>query len=387
MTPPAADDGAGPSASHPDGAGSAARDARSAGAERDPAGSESARVDAVGVDPAGYEADGDPVPWRAFLAEAERTLTTAGVDDPAVDARRIVEQASGFEGAELWLGLDEPATRRGVVAFDAMVARRASGEPLQYVLGRWAFRTLDLLVDRRVLIPRPETEQVAQAALDELGRIAAHRRPPDAGDRDGGGAQRRGGAMSVPAGDAPVTMAGLRAGGAPPPLLAVDLGTGSGAIGLSIAVERSDTRVVLTDASPDALGVARANLVGIGRAATRVEIAQGSWFDALAPELVGGIDLIVSNPPYVAPDDDLPAVVRDWEPASALIAADDGTADLAVIVAGALRWLAPGGAVVLEMAPRQTEIVARWAADAGFVDVEVGDDLAARPRWVRARRP
>ncbi len=300
------------------------------------------------VTPHGYDPDGQTVPWRHFLGEARTALAAAGVASPDSDARRIVEQASGFEGAELTLGLREPATVRGVTAFDAMLARRLAGEPLQYVLGRWGFRTLDLLVDRRVLIPRPETEVLAGVAIDELDRMIGGRRTS---------------------------------------LVAVDLGTGSGAIGLSIAVERPDAHVVLTDASPDALAVARANLAGIGSAATRVTIVEGDWFAALDPGLAGSIDMIVSNPPYVAPDDDLPAEVADWEPTSALVAPDAGLAHLGVIVDTAPAWLRPDGSLVLEMAPTQTDTVASQAISVGYRDVEVIDDLAGRPRIVRARAP
>jgi len=191
----------------------------------------------------------DGIPWRTFLAEAERRFEAAGLPSAAVDARRIVERASGYEGAELVLGLAEPATQRGVHFFDLMVGRRLAGEPLQYVLGEWSFRTLDLMVDPRVLIPRPETEQVVEHALVELDRVAAAR------------------------GDAPVTV--------------VDLGTGSGAIALSIAAERPGVDVWATDASGAALDVARANLAGIGRAGRRVRMAEGSWFEALPRRTAG----------------------------------------------------------------------------------------------------
>ena len=300
-----------------------------------------------GDDPAGYDPAGSTVAWRSFLDEATARLRQAGAESPHVDARRIVEAASGFEGAEFHLGLDQPATKRGVVRFDAMMERRLGGEPLQYVIGSWGFRRLDLMVDRRVLIPRPETEVVAGLALTELDRLAD-------GDR---------------------------------PLVAVDLGTGSGAIGLSLAFERADTRVVLTDRSAEALQVARANLTGIGRAATRVTIAQGSWFEALPPELVGAVHVIVSNPPYVAHDDPLPPVVAQWEPAEALLADDAGRSDLAHLISGAASWLRPGGALILEMAPDQTEWAGSAAHTAGFVDIAIEPDLAGRPRALRARRP
>jgi release factor glutamine methyltransferase len=300
------------------------------------------------------------VSWRQLLAEAERRLGEAarGPDDRgldpgtvALDARRIVERASGLEGADWVLGLDDPASQRGVHFFDVMLDRRLTGEPLQYVVGRWGFRGLDLMVDRRVLIPRPETETVVERALAEVDRLVP-------GARD--------------AGRVPVV---------------VDLGTGSGAIALSVAVERHGVAVWGTDASPDALDVARANLAGTGRAATRVRLAEGSWFAALPAELAGAVDVVVSNPPYVAEGDELPAVVRDWEPASALLAGVDGLDDLRAIVAQAPRWLVPGGALVVELAPQQADVVAELARAHGFADAEVGHDLAGRARCVVARMP
>ena len=287
------------------------------------------------------------ISWRTVLAETTERLG-AVTDSPDVEARWIVERASGFEGAEHVLMLDEPVGRRAMHFHDLMVERRLRGEPLQYVLGRWGFRTLDLLVDGRVLIPRPETEEVAGLALAELDRMRH-----TVGDRN---------------------------------LCAVDLGTGSGAIGLSIAAERERTDVWLTDRSVDALAVARANLTGIGRAATRVRIVEGSWFEALPGELRGMVDVLVANPPYVADGDELDATVRDWEPVGALFAGPDGLDDLRVIVAGAPGWLRPGGALVLEIDPRQAEAVSTMAGDEGFVDVTVHRDLSGRDRAVVARR-
>lgn len=301
----------------------------------------------IATEPDGYDPNGQPVRWRSFYDEATNRLRVAGFASPEVDARRIVEQASGHEGSTFHAGLDEFATTRGVAAFDRMVERRLAGEPLQYVVGAWGFRTLDLMVDRRVLIPRPETEIVAGVALDELERVAD-------GSRE---------------------------------LVAVDLGTGSGAIGLSIAVERPDTTVLLTDVSDEALQVARANLAGIGRAGARVTIGQGSWYRAVPGDLRGAIDVIVSNPPYVAETDDLPDEVCDWEPAEALFSADHGRADLRVVIEGAGEWLRPGGAVVVEMAPTQTAWAHALATEVGLVDVEVVADLAGRDRVVRARCP
>ncbi len=288
------------------------------------------------------------VSWRQLLAEAERRLEAADIEMAPSDARRIVEQASGYEGAELVLGLGEPATERGVAAFDRMVERRAAGEPLQYVLGGWSFRSLDLFVDHRVLIPRPETESVVERALRVVDALAERRRPE---------------AVTV-----------------------VDLGTGSGAIALSLAAERPATTVWATDRSSAALAVARANLAGIGRAATRVHLAEGSWFEALPPELRGRIDLVISNPPYVAATDELPSEVIDHEPVDALIPGPTGYEALDHLVDEAPGWLRDDGVLILEMAPTQTAAVERRARARGFVSTEVGRDLAGRDRYVVARR-
>jgi release factor glutamine methyltransferase len=293
--------------------------------------------------------DDGTVPWRELVDEAERRLAEAGVEQPAVEARRLVEEASGLEGAEYVLGLGDPATVRGVARFDAMLERRLAGEPLQYVLGRWGFRTLDLFLDRRVLIPRPETEQVAGWALDELDR--------------------------------------LRGGAGPRALVAVDLGTGSGAIALSIVAERERVEVWATDVSSAALDVAGANLAGLGRPATRVRLAEGSWFDALPGDLRGRLDLVVSNPPYVAASDVLPPQVADWEPRGALVPGPSGLEALLQLVGDAPAWLAPTGVLVLELAPDQADAVRDAALAAGFAEARVEHDLAGRARAVVARRP
>jgi release factor glutamine methyltransferase len=283
---------------------------------------------------------------RDVLAEAEARVGR-------IDARRIVERASGHDGAELTVQLDRPITQREMVFFDRMVERRAAGEPLQYVLGSWGFRTLDLLLDRRVLIPRPETEVVAGLAMAELDRVL--------GASNGARRTRQG--------------------------RVVDLGTGSGAIALSIAVERPGTEVWATDVSAAALDIARANLAGLGRPGRRVTLLEGDWFEALPADLLGTIDLMVSNPPYVASSDPLPAEVRDWEPALALVPGPTGLEAYERIVAGAIAWLAPGGALVLEIGETQGAPVTAMARAAGFVSVAVHPDLAARDRAVVAVAP
>jgi len=279
------------------------------------------------------------VSWRELLIESSERL------DAASDARRIVAEAAGVPDRELILHLDEQATVRGVARLDDMVRRRAAGEPLQYVLGRWGFRTLDLMVDRRVLIPRPETERLVDVALAELDLL----------------------------------------GGSGRPTTVVDLGTGSGAIALAVAVARVRTSVWATDTSAEALDVARANLAGIGRAGARVRMEQGWWFDALPDELRGTVDLVVSNPPYVAATAHLPAEVVEWEPADALYSGEDGTDDLRRIIDGAPGWLTDHGALVCELSPEHADAVASYAGER-FTEVRLVDDLTGRARVVVARR-
>lgn len=285
------------------------------------------------------------ITWRELLAETEARLETSGAaDNPGLEARWIVEEVTGTFGAEFVEALDGLATTRGVAKLDVLVGRRTVGEPIQYVLGHWSFRTIDLLVDQRVLIPRPETEVVAGLAVDEVDRLRPH------------------GAATV-----------------------VDLGTGSGAIGLAIATERPLSRVLLTDSSADALAVARANLVGLGTAARGVEIAAGSWFDAVPDRYLGECDVIVSNPPYIGTEEVLPESVQNWEPQSALRSADDGLSDLAYIVERAVAWLRPRGALVLEMAQRQTEPIAELGRAHGYSPT-IHRDLAGVDRAVVLRR-
>jgi release factor glutamine methyltransferase len=258
---------------------------------------------------------------------------TSDVVGRSHEAKWLCEVATSLDGDEFVSALDEPVTTRMVAHLDDMVARYRAGEPLQYVLGRWSFRRLDLAIDRRVLIPRPETELVAAVAIEIAAAI-----------------------------DGPRKIA--------------DLGTGSGAIGLALADELplADTTVWITDASDDALSVARANLAGLGRPARNVRVAAGSWFEALP---VGDrFDVIVS---------DLAASAEEWEPASALFAGRDGLEHLRVLIAGAPAHLVPGGWLVLEIGADQARAVTDLFGRAGYEALEIRHDLAGHDRIALAR--
>ncbi len=285
---------------------------------------------------------------EVLSALADRLGSTA-------EARWMLEHVAGRHG--------DPVHAPQLVVLDDLVARRMAGEPLQYLLGTWPFRTLELVVDRRALIPRPETEQVVEAALAELRRSATGRAVGRA--------------------------------------VALDLGTGTGAIALALAVELAgalpDLEVWAVDVDPDALALARENLARVDDAAPsagagrRVHLRHGDWFAPVPAALRAGIDLVVANPPYVA-EDEWPALQREvWcEPRQALVApaGSDGTPGLAAVeavLAGAREWLRPGGAVVVELAPHQAGAGERCAHRLGYSSVVLATDLAGRDRAVVAR--
>ncbi len=323
--------------------------------------------------------DSPVVTWRDLYQVAGSRLG----DGP--DARWLLEDAAGQPWPALMLS-DSRASERARSRLQAMIDRRLAGEPLQYVLGHWAFRGLDLMVDRRVLIPRPETEQVVEVALAELDRLAPRAAPAVASGVSVAAAPRP---SEAPAATRPqlATAAQVR-GAAPPAATIVDLGTGSGAIALSIVAERPRVRVWATDASDDALAVAGANLAGLaGFAATRVRLCRGSWWSALPADLRGTVELVVSNPPYVATGEmaTLDGEVLDWEPHPALEAGPTGLEAVAAILSSAPLWLRPGGAAVLEIAPHQSAGAKQAALLAGFAHAEVRPDLAGRDRVLVAR--
>lgn len=281
----------------------------------------------------------EPPTWTDLWAHATDVIGSGE------EARRIVEQASGKSGASWLVIIGNQAPEGAAERVEAMTSRRQQGEPLQYVLGRWGFRNLELYVDKRVLIPRPETEQVTEAAIKTLQ-----------GKRDP---------------------------------FAVDLGTGSGAIALSIATEVTSARVFATDKSAAALEVAKENRQRLDLwARERVQFLKGEWFDALPDEIKGSLDLIVSNPPYVAERDRaaIDKSVTDWEPNDALFSGEDGLDDIRHIVGEAAAWLRDDGWLVLELAPDQAEEVLSMTLKSGFSQAEIGKDLAGKSRWIAARK-
>ena len=280
---------------------------------------------------------------RMILWSAEY-LSGRGVETGRLDAEWLLAAALGVGRLQLYLQYERPLTSEEREAFKPLLRRRASREPLQYIIGWTGFRRLELKTDPRVLIPRPETEVLVQEVLDwasagrgSLGRVW-------------------------------------------------DMGTGTGAVALSLAVEGVCTRVVATDVSPEALSVAadnarRHDVNGL------VEFREGSLFEPL--EKGEEFDVIVSNPPYIAEGEkqSLQPEVRDWEPPQALFAGEDGLHVIRQLVAGAPEHLPAGGLLALECGLGQAEqIVKEVNATRAFVEVRIRRDLTGRPRVVMAER-
>lgn len=290
--------------------------------------------------------------WAELLCELEREL---GESHGSNESRLILRSSTALAWGYLAAHLDEPADPEAAALAYRRLGERLSGRPLQWVLGTWGFRTIDVVVDGRALVPRPETETVVEVALEELDRVATERRAAE-------------------------------------DLLALDLGTGSGVIALSLAVERRGVRVVATDRSPDALSLAAENRARLAAErdptlTERVELIESDWFAGLRPEMQRGFDLVVSNPPYIGETEwsNLDPVVRDHDPYDALVAGPAGTEAVQLLVAEAPHWLRPGGALVLEMAPAQVGLGRAWAEAGGFAEVDVARDLAGRPRALVSR--
>lgn len=277
--------------------------------------------------------DTNPLPrLDALLRQASERVEMA-------DARPLLAHALGKPVSWLFAHGDEPVEASALRRFQSLIEARESGRPVAYLIGRRGFWTLDLAVTADTLIPRPETELLVELALRRL--------PPALPSR------------------------------------VADLGTGSGAIALAIAVERPQCSVVATDASAAALQVARGN--ARDHAIANVQFREGSWFVPLAGER---FDLIASNPPYIA-DGDAHLAQGDlrFEPAAALSSGSDGLDDIRELVCGADDFLQAGGWLLLEHGVDQGAAIRQLFAAAGFVEVATERDLESRDRVTLGRRP
>ena len=272
---------------------------------------------------------------RRAVAETRQRLEAAGCESPEVDAEILVAHVLGLTRSELALESSRRLSKAEERTVEDLVARRESREPLAYVIGEWGFRRLLLDVDARVLVPRPETEIVVERCLARIGTVAEPR--------------------------------------------VLDVGTGSGAIALAIADEHPGARVTGVDASSGALEVAGGNVVRTGVA---IQLRTWDLFTGL-PD--GPWDLVVSNPPYVLPEEleTLAPEVRDWEPHEALA----GVGATEAVARGARDVLAERGALVLEVAADDASRVATLLDTLGYVDVIATKDLTGRDRVVEGTSP
>ena len=300
-----------------------------------------------------------------LLAVSTDYLAGRGSSSPRLDAELLLAQSLGMQRIDLYVQHDRPLAAAEVDAYRELVARRAHHEPVAYILGRASFRYLTLEVGPDVLIPRPETEELVDAVLSWLRTRPMLDEPIAAL-----------GPSVVPA--APEDM---RAAAAP---LIADVGTGSGAIALSLASE-TGLPVLGLEVSPAALAVAIRNrdALDVGHL---VELRAGDLLEGLRD---GSLRLIVSNPPYVsvAEYEGLQPEVRDHEPPGALVAGVDGLDVYRRLLPQAARVLAPGGAIVLEVGDGQADQVVELAVAAGLCRSAVTTDLSGKRRIVRALRP
>ncbi len=274
------------------------------------------------------------VSLRRALVGADEYLARRGVERARYEAELIFSRALGLSRIQLYMDLDRPLTSAERERALELVVRRGKREPLAYVLGEWGFRRLTLKTDTRALVPRPETEILVERALALIEQLEGPR--------------------------------------------VLDVGTGSGAIALALADEHPGARIVALDSSPDALALARENAEKCG---LEIELRLGDVRDSIE----GEFDLVVSNPPYVLPEEieTLEPEVRDWEPREALVGV--GVPD--ALAERSRELLVTGGWLALELGEGQQKTYAALLVDLGYKEATITSDLTGRERVVEARWP
>ena len=375
---------------------------------------------------------------KRALEWTEGYLGRKGDESPRTSAQWLLCEACGLSRVQLYTDGDRPLSREELDTLHEWVARRAAGEPLQYITGEVAFRYVTLKVARGVLIPRPETEVlvsegiaalravqkrqdaaawdafVAEAAERARAVEAARAEGVDAGHRDaddagcwdaedagrsdvgnagGSDADRAGRWDAVDAADAAAAVDGmlLNVERFEPPAfepLVVDVCTGSGCIACSVASELPGAKVIATDIAPEAVQLARENARALG-VDERVKVLACDLGAGVPDRFEGRIDLVISNPPYVPSGimGEIPSEVRDFEPALALDGGADGLDVFRRLVPFAVRFLRPGGTLAVELHEVGMDRAVAIAEEGGLCDVRVVKDLAGRPRVLVAQKP
>lgn len=268
-------------------------------------------------------------------------LAGKGVENPRLNAELLIGHGLGLKRMQLYLQFERPLTEQELERIRPLVRRRGAREPLQYIVGEAEFGGLTLKVDRRALIPRPETEYLVELVIARW-----------------------------PA----------------PPSRILDLGTGTGALALSLAKAFPEAMVTAVDSNVGALALATEN-IRIQNLEARVSLMDSNWFDVVPAE--AKFDLIVSNPPYLTASETAEAApeVKEFEPITALTGkGEDGSGDLLTIIDAAPRYLAPGGMIALETGIAQHSLLLAACERAGFTAIESLQDLTKRDRYVIARK-
>lgn len=294
-------------------------------------------------------------PWtiKRVLDWTSGYLERKGDEHPRLSAEWLLANVCGLSRVELYVNFDKPLEAGELDAMHAAIERRAAGEPLQYVTGEMPFRHIVLKCERGVLIPRPETEVLVDAALEGVDAAA------EKGDEGAG------------------------------PVRVLEVGTGTGCIALSIASERPGTLVTATDLSPRAVELAARNREALGLEEA-VDVIECDLATGVSPDLMGSFSVLVSNPPYIPTQvlrDEVPAEVADFEPGLALDGGDDGLDVFRRLVELAPEALAPGGMLAVELFEGALDAAADLVrAQGGWGSVEVREDLTRRPRVLVAVR-
>jgi len=274
-----------------------------------------------------------------IIKKTTEFLARKGIEGPRLNAELLIGHALGLKRMALYMQFERLLEERELELIRPLVKRRSLHEPVQYILGQTEFHGLCLKVDSRVLIPRPETEQLVERVI-----AACQDRPPSR---------------------------------------ILELGVGSGAIALTLARAFPAAAVVATDVEAGALALAGENAVAAG-VADRIEFVSSDWWTAVPP---GHYEVIVSNPPYLSAEEvaEIPVEVRAFEPARALVSPDAGMAALKTIVGSARPFLSPGGLLALETGEAHHSALVALLAESGFTAIESQRDLAGRDRFLFAR--
>ncbi len=276
------------------------------------------------------------------LQKSATFLESKGVEHARLNAELLVGHALGLKRMQLYLQFERLLPEKELELIRPLVKRRSQREPLQHILGTVEFADVELKVDKRALIPRPETEYLVELVKAACGEQA--------------------------------------------PQLFADLGTGSGALALALATAWPESRAVAVDISPDALALAAENATSLGLR-DRVRLVESDWFAAIDPAEC--FEVIVANPPYLTADEvaETTPEVKDFEPAVALSTRADGLDGLTTIIDEALGFLTPGGMLAMETGIAQHAALKEMLVAAGYVDVESRQDLTERDRFIFGRRP